>query len=272
MAGSDAIHIFEVLGTEQKMTRFQGTFELTQEAIEKAKQQEQSRIVPKERTLAIRRAAAPVKIDGDLSEFAREAPARMIAEASRQATARLLYDDQRLYVAFDVADDSPWKNAGGDATALFKTGDEVSVWIGPSASKRPPGLGDVRLLFAPAGGRVAVVAYRPKVAQGAKPVTFRSPSGSVTMDKVEELAGVRAAVKVFEKGYQLAAAIPWSEIGLSPGVERFGLDLSVNFSDPAGQRNVARLHWGRNGAANVYDLPTEVRFEPESWGFAVLAR
>jgi len=275
MAGSDAIHVFEILGTEQKMTRFQGTFELTQDGIEKAKRQEQSRIVPKERTLAIRRAPAPPKLDGDLAEFAKEAPAQMVAEANRQATARLLYDDQCLYVAFDVQDDSPWKNAGGDATALFKTGDEVSLWIGPSAGKRPPGLGDVRLLFAPAHGeqaRVAVMAYRPKVAQGAKPVTFRSPSGSVTMDKVEELADVRTAVKVSERSYRLAAAIPWSEIGLSPAVERFGLDLSVDFSDPAGQRNIARLHWGRNGAAIVYDLPTEARFEPESWGVGVLAR
>jgi len=50
---------------------------------------------------------------------------------------------------------------------------------------------------------------------------------------------------------------------------RFGLDFSINFADPAGQRNVARLHWGRNGAANVYDLPSEARLEPELWGEAV---
>ena len=234
--------------------------------------QEQSRGGPKERVWAIRRATTPVKIDGELGEFASEAPAQMVAEANRQAMVRLLYDDQCLYLTADVQDDSPWKNAGGDATALFKTGDELSLWIGPSAGKRPPGVGDVRLLFAPSAGRVVVMAYRPKVVQGAKPVTFRSPSGMVTMDKVEELSDVRTAVKVFEKGYRLAAAIPWSAIGLSPGVERFGLDLSVDFSDPAGQRNVARLHWGRNGAAIVYDLPTEARFEPESWGVGVLAR
>jgi hypothetical protein len=189
-----------------------------------------------------------------------------------QAEARLLYDDKGLYLACEVQDDSPWKNAGGDATALFKTGDAVSLWLGPSAGKRPPGLGDVRLLFAPAGGRVAVVAYRPKVAQGAKPVAFRSPSGVVALDRVEELADVETAVKVLAKGYRLEAAIPWSEIGLAPQVERFGLDLSVDFSDPAGQRNVSCLHWGRNGASLVYDLPTEARFEPESWGIGVPAR
>jgi hypothetical protein len=51
-----------------------------------------------------------------------------------------------------------------------------------------------------------------------------------------------------------------------------GLDLSVDFSDPAGQRNVCCLRWGRNGAAIVYDLPTEARFEPETWGAGVPAR
>jgi len=197
---------------------------------------------------------------------------RLVLGPNMQADARLFYDDQCLYVAVDVKDDSPWKNAGGDRTALFKTGDAVSLWIGPSAGKRQPGVGDVRLLFAPAGGRVAVVAYRPKVKEGAKPVSFRSPSGTVSMDKVEEPADVQAAVTVRDKGYRLAAAVPWSQIGLSPDADRFGLDLSVDFSDPAGQRNVSCLHWGRNGATLVYDLPTEARFEPETWGTAVLAK
>ena len=46
----------------------------------------------------------------------------------------------------------------------------------------------------------------------------------------------------------------------------------ITFSDPAGQRNVARLHWARNGAAMVYDLPAEARLEPETWGWGVLSR
>jgi hypothetical protein len=118
---------------------------------------------------------------------------------------------------------------------------------------------------------VTVISYRPKVAQGAKPVTFRSPSGAVTLDRVEELTDIPAVVTVSEKGYRLTAAIPWSKLdGLSPKADRFGLDLSVDFSDPAGQRNVCCLRWGRNGASIVYDLPTEARFEPETWGLGVL--
>jgi hypothetical protein len=70
----------------------------------------------------------------------------------------------------------------------------------------------------------------------------------------------------------LEAAIPRALVGLESGVERIGLDISINFSDPAGQRNVARIHWGRHGAAVVYDLPSEARLEPETWGVGVLER
>jgi hypothetical protein len=172
-------------------------------------------------------------------------------------------------VAFDVEDTSPWKNSGGDLSTLFKTGDCVDVWLGPSAGKRPPGIGDVRILIAPLGGRPTAVLYEAKVAQDAKPVVFRSPSGAVSIDRVSVLTEAQVAVEVSSTGYRLEAAIPWKSLGLNPQAARLGLDLDINFSDPAGQRNTARLHWARNGAAIVYDLPTEARFEPELWGVGI---
>jgi len=108
------------------------------------------------------------------------------------------------------------------------------------------------------------------VITGAQPVTFRSPSGEVRLDKVEATDTLPVKITVHPGGYTLVAAIPWQVTGLTSQSERFGLDISVNFSDPAGQRNVARLHWGRNGAAMVYDLPSEVRIEPDTWGIGVL--
>ncbi len=273
MAASDAIHVFEVLGTEQKLQRFDGEFTLTAAGLEQAQQKEQARAAPAGRSLTVRRTPAPVKLDGDAAAFAGVTPVTLALTATAQAEIRLLYDDAALYVDCDVRDDSPWRNAGGDATALFKTGDEVSVWLGPSAAKRAAGLGDVRFLFAPGpDGKVKVVEYRAKVKEGARPATFRSPSGQLTLDQVRETQAVPATVTVTEKGYRLRAAIPWSASGLAPTAERFALDVSVNFSDPAGQRNVARLHWGRNGGAMVYDLPSEARLEPETWGTAVLGK
>jgi hypothetical protein len=270
MAASDAIHVYEVLGTDVKVVPFQGTFTLTAEDIESAKQQFEKRTAPRERLLTIPLAKAPVTIDGDLTEFDKSPVANMVISETAQGSARMLYDDKNLYVAFDVKDDSPWKNAGGDTTALFKTGDEVSVWIGKKPGNRTIEFGDVRILFAPDGDKVKVVAYRPKVATGAKQVSFRSPSGEVRMDKLETIIDVTTAVKVTEKGYRLEAAIPWTTIGLDAKSEKFGLDLSINFSDPAGQRNVARMHWARNGAEIVYDLPTEARLDPKNWGWGLL--
>jgi hypothetical protein len=266
LAASDAIHVFEVLGLERPPVRFQGTFTLTPEQVADARRQWSARNVPQYRMLGIPRPRGPVTIDGDLSEFAHAPAAEMVLRQSARGTARLMADDRFLYVAWDVVDDSPWKNAGGDTSALFKTGDTLDLWLGPSPGKRPPDVRDVRVLFAPAEKGAIVVAYRPKVEQGARRVPFRSPSGEVWMDRVEVLDDVRVAVKVGRNGYRLEAAIPRSRIGLDADCRKVGLDLSINFSDPAGQRNVARIHWARHGAAMVYDLPSEARFEPETWG------
>lgn len=270
MAASDAIHIYEITGWEQAPVRFAGEFVLTEAGLAAARQREAARTVAGTRTLAISRAAKPVTVDGDLSEFAAASTAGLVLREQAQGQAALLYDDTNLYVAFDVDDDSPWVNAGGDTTALFKTGDTASIWLGLTAGKRQPGLGDVRILFGRNGKETVALAYRPKVAQGAKPVAFRSPAGNLVMDRVEVLADVKVVVATTPAGYRLEAAIPWAQLGGKPATGKFALDLDLNFSDPAGQRNTACLRWGRNGAAIVYDLPTEARFEPESWGIGEL--
>ena len=180
MAASDAIHIYEVMGTEQKPVRFEGQFQLTQAGVDAAQKQVASRTVAQERTLSIKRAPAAVTVDGDLSEFASAPVAEIVLRQTAQGTARLMYDDKYLYVGFDVKDDSPWKNASGDISTLFKTGDTADLWLGPSNAKRVPGLKDVRVMFAPSGGKNIAVAFRPKVEKDAKRVPFRSPRrGSV---------------------------------------------------------------------------------------------
>jgi hypothetical protein len=272
LAASDAIHVYEVLGMEQKPLRFQGEVTLTEAGLRFAQRQEAARTAPRGRTLVIRRAPRPVSVDGDLSEFAHAPAVSLVLNDRARGTARLMYDDRCLYLACDVVDDSPWKNAGSDLSTLFKTGDAIDLWLGPSAGKRELTTSDVRVLFAPQGSGTVAVAFRPKVAKNPTRVPFRSPSGEVWMDKVERLANVSVVTKRTPGGYRLEAAIPRSEIGLEGEVDRIGLDLSINFSDPAGQRNVARIHWGRNGAANVYDLPSEARLEPETWGVGVFEK
>jgi len=271
MAASDAIHIFEIIGVEQPVLRFEGNFSVTAKGLERARQQVASRAIETERSLEIGQASGTVKIDGDLSEFGQSQTATMALNPTAKASARLLYDEKYLYVAYEVSDDSPWKNSGTDITTLFKTGDTVDVWFGP-AGRHEPGIGDVRVLFAPSGKDNIAVAFRPKEEKDARPVPFRSPSGEVILDKVEVLKDAVIAVKTTSTGYNLEVAIPRAEIGLQENTDRIGVDLSVNFSDPAGQRNVACLHWARNSATIVYDLPTEAGFQPDTWGTGILKK
>ena len=161
----------------------------------------------------IRRASGPVTIDGDLSEFAHAPAVSMVLHDRARATARLMYDDRYLYLACDVEDDSPWKNAGSDLSTLFKTGDTIDLWLGPSAGKRELSTRDVRVLFAPQESGTVAVAFRPKVVKNPVRVPFRSPSGEVWMDKVERLADVSVVTRSTPGGYRLEAAIPRSEIG-----------------------------------------------------------
>jgi hypothetical protein len=268
VAASDAIHVYEVSGLDEEPPHFDGSFTVTAEGLAVAKAKAASREIGARRQYVIHRLKQPLDLDAGLAAFAAAPEATMVLRDDARGTARLLLDDHNLYVAFDVREPSPWRNAGGDATAPFKTGDEVSLWLGPTAGKREPGVGDVRILFSPkpTGEGVLVLAYRPKVLTDRRPVTFRSPSGTLTMDRLDPLPGAKAVVRVRPDGYTLLAAVPRAALEFDLDRERFGLDFSINFADPAGQRNVARLHWARNGAANVYDLPSEARLEPELWG------
>src|SRR5262249_36916603 len=65
---SDALHIYEVLGTEKRPAYFEGTFTVSEEQIA----QVQRRVLAdtaQVRAVEIRRAARPVIVDGDLSDL-----------------------------------------------------------------------------------------------------------------------------------------------------------------------------------------------------------
>ena len=51
----------------------------------------------------------------------------------------------------------------------------------------------------------------------------------------------------------------------------FSTDLGsdLDFSDPSGTVNVAKLFWARAGAGIVYDLPTEARLDTDRFGVGV---
>ena len=150
LAASDAIHVFEVLGTQQRPVRFQGEFNVTQAELDAARRGSASRSARRQRMLLVRRARGPVSIDGDLSEFAAAPAAEMVLNERARGTARLLYDDRYLYLAFDVQDDSPWRNAGerpDDAVQDRRCDRLVARPVGRAAGAAPK---DVRRATGPA--------------------------------------------------------------------------------------------------------------------------
>jgi hypothetical protein len=268
---SDALHIYEVLGTEKRPAYFEGTFTVSAEQIAQVERRVLAETRPQVRAVEIRRADRPVRVDGDLSDLRDAEEIDLTFRPEARAKARLLRDDKFLYLGLDVTDESPWKNAGGDIRTLYKTGDSVSLWLGPSAGARPDAPGDIRILFAPMQGKNVAVAYRPK-SKNPRPETLQSPGGKTTFDKIEPLEGVQVDVRTSTGGYQLKAAIPLDVLDLDRNLGQLGFDLSVTFSDPAGEHNVADLRWGRNGLGIVYDIPTEARFEPSTWGVAFFTK
>lgn len=192
-----------------------------------------------------------------------------------RASVQLAYDAQNLYARFAVDDVTPWMNEGKDRNRLFKTGDAVDLQFGPARKDaREPGPGDTRVLIASLkeGSKptAAVMLMRPVDATAAKSaaVTYTSPVGAKTFDRVEPLAGARAEVQVQAgKGYVVVATMPLAALGLDvkSGMELRG-DVGFILSDTAGSINTARVYWANHETNLVNDEPQEAWLRPGSWG------
>lgn len=185
------------------------------------------------------------------------------AGGGRQGRFALGYDDTHLHVAFDVTEDSPLRNQGGDPALLFKTGDSVNLNILVEPD-RP-----IRLLATVVDDRPVVVLYEPKRRQGTAPAprTFASPVSSVEFERVVELESVHMQVQRRREGYRLDLMVPLSELGLTlrPGQVLRG-DAGVLFSNPGGHVTAWRSYYYNRDTQITQDVPSEARLEPDRWG------
>jgi hypothetical protein len=220
--------------------------------------------------------AAKIVVDGKLDDWGLgpSAPAATIDPGGgRKARAAMAYDQANLYVAFDVTDDSPMRNASADYALLFKTGDCCEVLLGtdPKAppQRRQVAAGDIRLLFSVMRDQPVAVLYEPILRGDGKrqPRIFSSPTGVEPFDRVEVLADAKVAVERTAAGYRLEASVPLSAIGFAPRPGEFIRgDLGVIYSDAGGSRNALRACYANTHTAIVNDVPTESRLEPQYWG------
>jgi hypothetical protein len=192
------------------------------------------------------------------------------AEAAVRSVAA--WDDQYLYIAWEVKDSTPWINGASDAAQMYIGGDTVDLQLGtdPKANKgrNEAGAGDLRVSIGNLQGKPTAVLYR-RVSATKKPKVFSSGVvKSYPMDYVDVVAGARIEVKTTpDKGYLVEAAIPLADLGFTPakGLVLRG-DLGVTHGDAAGQRTRLRTHWNNQQTGLVDDAVFELQMEPKNWG------
>lgn len=224
------------------------------------------------------------RADGQYHEWGAAQALTIHMDEERAASAQLGYDDQNLYIRFQVTDESPLKNTPTDYKLLFKTGDAVELQISPDLNTRTvrgqnqqdPKVGDTRLIMTrkPGGSMVATV-LRPRTGEPQKPHrhTYESVVWKETFDEVREVNDLPMHASVEADRYVVEAAVPWALLGIKPetGLKLAG-DVGVIYGDKGGTRNAIRYMWNdKSPEVSINnDIPSEVRMHPNDWGQLVL--
>ena len=226
------------------------------------------------KTYIIRRLAQPPAIDGKPDEWRDVLPMKMTKPVwPENAHAKLAWDDDNLYAFFEVADASPWQNAGDDHAMLFKTGDALDLQLSavPALDRKQEeaGAGDMRIVLSPLEGKPVAVLMKPidPNAPAAARREYKTADRTKSFDRVEILDGVRIAAVIDGDHYFVEVAVPLKAIGLkaAPGIMIPG-DVGLISSDPAGRRNIARAYWANDDTDAVDDPAAEAWLYPAKWG------
>ncbi|HZZ71552.1 MAG TPA: PQQ-binding-like beta-propeller repeat protein [Pirellulales bacterium] len=211
---------------------------------------------------------------GDLAhDFAASERVTYEKENATACQTALAWDDQNLYLGFQVKDSTPWVNGADAPEVMYTRGDTVDLQFGSNpaapAGRQHATLGDVRISIGNFKGHPTVMAYR-KEAKDKHPMTFNS--GVVKdyqMDSVVALKDARVEVKVdaVNKRYTVEAALPLKSLELKP---HDGLtiraDVGVTHGDRAGRRTVLRTYWSNQSTGLVSDEVLELEMTPAAWG------
>ena len=245
------------------------------------------------KTLTIYRAAVAPTIDGGLADWPASAVRATLAvdpdADDFRGNARLLWDDQYLYVAYEVASGKGMRNCGDDPATAFKTGDTVEVFLSvnpdPLASRVPRGgngdeakAGDYRVLLTMLRNTKPTVFAFDYVhpGTGREPLAIQVAGPRAVVDVAESLPGAVMVAKDATvggvPGFVVEAKLPWAYFrGYRPAAgARLLFNLAINFSNASGTLNCAKIYW--NGPnCMVTDLGIESQVHPQNWGWLALA-
>ena len=194
-------------------------------------------------------------------------------QRSRAASVKtaVAWDDQYLYLGYEVNDASPWVNKAKTPDALYATGDTIDFQIGtnPDADKKrgTAVLGDLRLSIGNFQGKDTAVIFRKIAAEKAPKIYKSGVFKNYKMESVLVVKGAKITVTGRNKAYVVEAAIPLAALGFKPS-DGLALraDFGVTHGDAGGQDTVLRTYWNNQKTGIVDDEVAELMMEPSNWG------
>lgn len=209
------------------------------------------------------------KIDGNGKDWS--TVQQLIIErkgSPNKGSLKIAYDNNYLYVLFDISDPTPWMNEGKDFHTLFKSGDALDIQIGKGTDGKIQE-GDQRIVFGLYNDTDVAVLMRP-LDKSAKPemrYVYSSPVTDKPFDRVEIIPAAIIKVNKRHGQYTLEAAIPLQALKISARTgNKMRGDFGIISSDATGKINAARTYWANKNTNLVNDLPTESVLFPKEWG------
>ena len=196
-------------------------------------------------------------------------------EGDRGFGVRMAYDEDNLYVHYDVNSPHGLVNRQPNPNILFRGGNclDIQLATNPEAvsEREEPAPGDVRLLVTRRDGEPFAVLYRPRV-EGfdGEPTVLTSPTGEESFDAID-VVQVGLDYDKTPDGFTATVTIPQKLIGLDLNAgQRLKLDLGYLFGNSEGTRVNMRAYLNNDSfsAGVVDDIPHESRLEPDQWGRA----
>ncbi|MDB5387141.1 MAG: hypothetical protein JWM11_2787, partial [Planctomycetaceae bacterium] len=201
-----------------------------------------------------------------------------IASVSQMENTRFAigYDDENLYLRWNVSGMGKLENSGVDFHRYFKTGACLDFRLGVDEKANParkaPVAGDLRLLFTVAQGRPQAILYQPRSPDAGPQDAWETRTdagGTTSFDRVVQLTGAKLDFKpapMQADGYTFTARIPLQELGWKPrDGQLLRCDWGVLTSDD-GHNVKRRLYWSNTLATGTTDEACEARLDPHLWG------
>ncbi len=272
VAGHNHASIVEIVGMD-RFKRFSGEISVDTGALTATQTWEREtgtqKVYARAPVIDCYRMAAPPKLDGKFNGWP-----SVGAELDGNAKFRIGYDDENLYLAYEIDQRGPLKNQGKQWDYLFKTGASVDLQIGvdPNApeDRRAPVAGDLRLLLTFMGDDPVGVLYQAVVPGAPAEKAWQAVSGvgSVSFDRVTRLEKTKFMSIGDNDHYVAQAAIPLAALGLKITPElRLKMDWGILTSGPDGTEVLQREYWANKVTTQITaDTPSEAALHPELWG------